>query len=245
MTGFEPGGEGFYVGYRPVPARHRRAARFSLAAALVIAVVLGFVLAKTMNDPGDGTWQADSVTTLEGVAFADPSAFLQTPEGPVLLVEAGKHGAGPRLRAVAGRSVEVTGSLIERGSWRMLELVPGDDGLKPSGSEGRFAGSREVGPTVAAVGELLDAKCFLGAMKPGRGRSHKSCAVLCIRGGIPALFVGVTDSGERIAAVVDPSGRLDRTGWLELVGEPVEVRGTLSAVGSLTVLDLESAEMMR
>ena len=43
---------------------------------------------------------------------------------------------------------------------------------------------------VTLRGEIVDSKCFLGVMVPGAGRTHKECASLCVRGGIPpALFV--------------------------------------------------------
>ena len=43
---------------------------------------------------------------------------------------------------------------------------------------------------VELTGEIVDSKCFLGVMVPGSGKTHKECASLCLRGGIPpALFV--------------------------------------------------------
>jgi len=37
-------------------------------------------------------------------------------------------------------------------------------------------------------GEIIDPKCFFGVMKPGSGKTHKSCAARCLSGGIPAVF---------------------------------------------------------
>jgi hypothetical protein len=38
------------------------------------------------------------------------------------------------------------------------------------------------------TGEIVDSKCFLGVMIPGSGKTHKDCASLCLRGGIPPAF---------------------------------------------------------
>ena len=78
------------------------------------------------------------------------------------------------------------------------------------------------------VGEIVDTKCYLGAMKPGRGKPHRSCASLCIRGGIPAALLVRTETGEReLIHLVDPAGRPLGPELLEWVGQPVEIVGLL------------------
>ncbi len=42
---------------------------------------------------------------------------------------------------------------------------------------------------VTLKGEIIDPKCYLGAMKPGGGKTHKACAMLCISGGVPPMLV--------------------------------------------------------
>lgn len=78
------------------------------------------------------------------------------------------------------------------------------------------------------VGEIVDTKCYLGAMKPGRGKPHRDCASLCIRGGVPAALLVRTQSGERsLVHLLNPQGQPLGHEVLEWVGEPVEVWGTL------------------
>lgn len=78
------------------------------------------------------------------------------------------------------------------------------------------------------LGEIVDTKCYLGAMKPGRGKPHRDCASLCIRGGIPAALLVRTASGERhLVHLLNLRGRPLGRELLEWVGEPVEVWGTL------------------
>ena len=38
-------------------------------------------------------------------------------------------------------------------------------------------------------GEIVDSKCHLGVMKPGEGPTHRDCAVRCLLGRIPPMFV--------------------------------------------------------
>ncbi len=78
------------------------------------------------------------------------------------------------------------------------------------------------------LGEIVDTKCYLGAMMPGRGKPHRDCASLCIRGGIPAALLVRTEGGERhLVHLLNPQGQPLGRELLEWVGEPVEVWGTL------------------
>ena len=78
------------------------------------------------------------------------------------------------------------------------------------------------------LGEIVDTKCYLGVMKPGRGKPHRDCASLCIRGGIPAALLVRTEGGERhLVHLLNPRGQPLGRELLEWMGEPVEVWGTL------------------
>lgn len=86
-------------------------------------------------------------------------------------------------------------------------------------------------------GEIVDTKCYLGAMKPGRGKPHRDCASLCIRGGIPAALLVRTKSGERrLVHLLDLQGQPLGREVLDWVGEPVEATGTLRRRGDRVLL---------
>ena len=56
-------------------------------------------------------------------------------------------------------------------------------------------------------GEVVDTKCYAGAMSPGDGKVHKACASLCLFGGIPPLFVArATDGTVRWFILADSEG---------------------------------------
>ncbi|MEL6795257.1 MAG: hypothetical protein AAFO89_00380 [Planctomycetota bacterium] len=224
-----------YVGYLPAPVRHRRFARLSFGVVLVLAGGIGFVGARFATNPGEGSWSSE-VSHVDGVLRTEPTTYLQTPDGPVLLVEIGKFGART-LNEVKDRPVRCRGTLIARGRHRMLELVTGESAVQPTEQAQRPQGAASDPRGVEVIGEIIDTKCYLGAMKPGAGPTHAACARLCIRGGIPAAIVGATPVGEQIWAVLDPgeSEVIDET-LLSAVGKPVRLRGVLTERSGLSVL---------
>jgi len=69
---------------------------------------------------------------------------------------------------------------------------------------------------------LLYNRRHLGVMNPGDGIVHRACANLCIRGGIPPIFV-FQDSGGQVHYTLlhTSSGERLRTDILPFVGRPV------------------------
>jgi hypothetical protein len=182
----------------------RAYARFlvPVAAGLVLAcAVAALVIARGQRSPGDGRWDDGQPTTFEGIVYAEPYAMIRVPgarpgdpPATILLVEEGKFGAKDRVRPFDRRPVHVAGTLLTREGWRMLELSAGEDGLRHTNlPEQELARLRRSSPRpqgqITLSGEIVDSKCYLGAMKPGGGRTHRGCARLCLKGGIPPLFV--------------------------------------------------------
>lgn len=237
-----------FIGWLPMS---RACARFlaPVAAGLVIAAaVSAALLARGQQSPGAGRWD-DGLTTFEGVAYAEPYAMIRIPgPGPgdppatVLLVGDGKFGAADRVRPFDGRPVRVSGTLLARDGWRMLELTAGEDGLRPADLPDEVvAGLRRSPPQqvgrVTLRGEIVDAKCYLGAMKPGGGRTHRGCALLCLRGGVPPLFVsrGGGPGPSVYLLVGDPLGPVPDA-LLEFAGLPVVVDASADQLDDVPVL---------
>lgn len=233
-----------FIGWFPMPPA---LARFLLPLALV-AVALGFILAAglsyTQRPSGPGRWDDSRAVSFEGIAIAEPYAMLRTPTETILLVEAGKFGAQDRLRPFDGQGARATGTLIERDGMKMLELADGDAGLQAIELKAESA-MEEVSTPVTLVGELVDSKCYLGAMKPGGGKTHKGCAVLCLRGGIPPLFLSKADGSVRYHLASDSHGRPLGEELFEFVGEPVIVTGQLMTGRGWPILKIESVQRSR
>lgn len=240
-----------FIGWLPMPRAYTRFLAPVAAGLVVAAAATAALLARGQRSPGDGRWDDGQATTFVGIASAEPYAMVRVPGaepgGPpatVLLVGEGKFGAKGRVRPYDGRPVRVAGTLLTRGGWRMLELAAGEDGLRPADLPAHeLAGLRRSPPRpvgrVTLRGEVVDAKCYLGAMKPGGGRTHRGCALLCLKGGIPPLFVsrGVgTDPSTYLLVGEDFGPAADSL--LDLAGLPVVVEADVDRVDDVAVLRL-------
>ncbi len=99
------------------------------------------------------------------------------------------------------------------------------------------------GVVVATLrGEILDSKCFLGAMRPGEGKTHKECAALCIAGGISPMLITRDERGTATYYLLtNSSGGAMGPEVLPLVADPVEIRGEVEHVGGLLRLRVRGA----
>lgn len=243
-----PDHDPFYIGWLRMP---RVFARFLAPVAVGIIIGAGVAactIALLQGSPVTGTWD-DQTTTFVGIVTAEPYAMIRVlPDEAnglprtILLVEEGKFGAKERVRMFDGQPVRVRGTRLSRGDRLMLELAPGDDGLSPATlSESvqaklRRPTPRSQGP-VSLRGEIVDSKCYLGAMKPGDGPTHRGCAILCLKGGIPPLFIP-KDVSQQTYLIVDASGTPLDSSVFDLVGQPVLLNGEQELWGDLPVLKL-------
>lgn len=218
--------ESFYVGYLPLPTADRRVLRVLIPTLFIVLAAVAAVVAWSQRDPGPAVWDTGQARAWTGLVRTDPYPVLETDEGIYLVVEAGKHTSRPRLEHLDGRAASLTGFLLERTGRRMIELEPGADAVTAAATTPRAPRPRTAGPEVVLTGEILDSKCYLGAMKPGDGKGHKACATLCIDGGIAPMLITTQPDGTAayyiLATTTDgPAGELVRP----FIGEPVRVRG--------------------
>jgi hypothetical protein len=242
-----------FIGWLPMP---RAYARFLLpvAAGLVVAAaVTAALIARGQRSPGDGHWDDGLTWTFTGIAYAEPYAMIRVPGAEpgdppftILLVEEEKFGAKDRVRPFDGRPVRVVGTLLARDGWRMLELTAGADGLRPVDlPEREIAGLRRSPPRplgrVTLRGEIVDSKCYLGAMKPGSGRTHRGCALLCLKGGVPPVFVSRNgDMGSTIYLLASEMLGPVNDSLLDLAGLPLAVDAHAECLDDIPVLRLTS-----
>lgn len=255
--------EPLYVGYRALPARDRAALRVIIPAFSIALGVLGGVIAGSQRNAGPGAWHAD-VRTFNGTLFTDPFPILVVDGRPHLLVAEGKHGVHDRVRELNGVWAQVRGTLIERSGRRLIEVSSSDDAVTRmlEGDAIRGAAPRDDASgssrPISILAEIVDGKCYLGAMKPGDAKGHKACATLCIEGGLPPLVIELKSLGSQFACPptsvqpdeifpllrVDGSTTLPPT-VLAMVGEPVRITGTLTSVRGVPVIDTTSAQITR
>ena len=246
--------EPMFIGWAETPPADRR---FFLRAGIGLttaAGLLGFGVAALQPQPGPGRWDPDAVREWRGIVSAEPYAMLRTNDlggGPrtALLSCLGKCGVAARIGALAGQAVVVTGSLIQRGPHSMIAVDEVGDWIRADNKAATdpalaFPAGQPLGE-VSLAGEILDSKCWFGAMRPADGKVHKACASLCIRGGIPPAFFARGSSGQGALMIMTASGRAYGPGLLGLVADPVRIRGNVQRVGDLLVLDAPLAQIER
>lgn len=236
------GRDDFYVGYLPLPATHRRRLRMVLPAIALMAAGVAVLVGWVQRDPGAAEWREET-ETVRGTLVTDPYPLVLTEEGRVvLLVDQGKQGARERAAGLSGRSVAATGRVLTRDGRTVLELVHGREAIQAGDAEAGAAPPQVLAPErVTLVGEIVDSKCYHGAMKPGDGKTHKACATLCISNGIPAMFIDETGR----AYLFSTGGTLLDDDSLSKVGERVEVTGEVTPLGQAQVLRADPRHVRR
>lgn len=236
----------FYVGYlaRGPRATMRRVRRLALGIGIG-AAALGALLARTLEHPGDGRFAWGESHSVQGrLCSADPARACCA-QGELLLVGRGKHAVPSALAAQLGQALELRGARIERDGVRLLEF----EQSRPSEPDAVRLLEPHAPQRLGRMqlsGEIVDSKCYFGVMNPGEGRAHRACAILCLRGGIPAVFVARDRSGARAhLLLLDERGERDNLPLLPWVGEAVQLEGEVWRRGAWLELWLAPADIRR
>lgn len=229
----------FYIGYLPkAPAPLARFTRRAIVAVTLGSLALAGLLAVTLPYFGTGTFEYGNPRDVTGVVRCDAAPRLTTAGTDYLLVGAGKNGVALEICGASGSEATLRGTLIERDGRKALEIastarpsIVGQGAAEPiAQSLGRFT----------LTGEIVDSKCYFGVMNPAEGRLHRACAVQCLRGGVPAVFVARDRAGDTIHLLVTgPAGQPINDALLRWAGEGVEARGEVLRQGQWLVWRLE------
>lgn len=240
----------FYVGYRPAPSEHRRAMKSFIILLALWLSMMGCVLVLTQRDPGDAVWDISNERTWSGTLVEHPYPML-IPDDPattsaMFVVAMGKRGAQDRLSAGYGHRVTLRGYELQREGRRMIELAESPDTIQigqPAAAQPAPATTPSESP-IELVGEIIDGKCYLGAMKPGDGFGHRACAMLCLRGGLPPMFVAEGETGRTLypLLIVDNSTQLDES-TMSKVARRVRLRARTATIAGLPVLYTSAQEI--
>lgn len=235
----------FYVGYLALPKRLRG----TIAALVIVLGVLitfdAWLVATLQPDAGDGHW-ADTPSEFVGTLTRDPYPMLRVNKGGVtktyVIVSDEKRGAEAALAKFAnGASIKLSGFEVERAAIGMIQLAATEMTVADAPSVAEPP--REIHGRITVKGEIVDSKCWLGVMRPGDGHIHKACASLCIRGGIPPMFVTRAEGVPSVMLLTLADGRaIPPEQILDFVADSVSLSGIVEKRGDLTVFkaDLDS-----
>jgi hypothetical protein len=244
----------FFVGYLPVPERTARRMKRAAFALVLVAIVVAAGLAAATGPFDRARFDFARATTWRGTIELRPVPVLvsraESPGAglaPLVrypLVAPGKHGAADLTAAFDGVAVRLSGKRIEREGTTMVEIVPGtierdERALPADGTPAPASRIDDLGPATV-TGEIVDSKCFLGVMNPGRLEVHRACAKRCIAGGIPPMLFARDAAGrESDLLLVDAQGRPINDRILGLVGRTVTLTGRLERRDDLRYLYVE------
>jgi hypothetical protein len=229
----------FFVGYLPFPRGLRRGYLVAIPVLIVLSIGVALWLANNQQSAGEGAWQLLETSTVTGRLSLDPYPVVHTADGEsVLVVIQGKRGATEPAAPFAGQMVTVTGFDVRRGGWQMLEIpktgaiVAAPDITEVAMPEAQLLGADSL------LGEIVDSKCFLGVMKPGGGKVHRSCASLCLLGGMPPMLVVNTEEGRYGYVIINSDGSSAARRLAGQVAMPVKLTGEFERRGDLVYIRL-------
>ena len=242
----------FYVGY--LPKAPKRVARFVLIIVLVLFLIgggMGYFLSFSHRTINNGVYEFGELTEITGKLHLDPIPYIRIKEGGIgkniMLIDFGKFGARSSVEkirdAVGGDldkvDVTIRGTLIYHDGFTLMELTESENALI-SFSAGQSEMSVRPLINKTLKGEIVDPKCYFGSMKPGQSKPHRSCASLCIAGGIPPVLVVPTpENTAKYYILKGEDGRDVNQEILDKIAQSVSVTGMSTKLNEWNILYLE------
>lgn len=233
----------FYIGYeRQTPGVVARRVRLILLCMLFVTVAVAIAVVVGQSRLPASFFEYGKEREFEGVILERPVPMLLVERpGSVAglpkhsryaLVGLGKHGVEERVRGLDGRRIRLLGSRIYRDGLMMIEIREDSIEIIPAEREKDIGSKRDWLGVQTLAGEIVDSKCYLGVMNPGNRTTHRECAIRCLSGGIPALFVVENLKGEKAALwLVSLDDTAVGPQVLDLVARPVEITGEVTREG--------------
>ncbi len=248
----------FYIGYLPkMPESFKRLIRPTAVILIVTAIGFGVLFALSQQPFARSFFEFGNVQEFAGTIQAEPVPFLLVEKEELNnglpaffrypLVGEGKHGVADKVAEIDGMRVSLKGTLIYRDGLRMIEVV--SDSVVPIPGDSPNIQTEETPKSLGRMtlrGEIIDSKCYLGVMNPGNQKTHRDCAVACLRGGVPALYVVKDGNGNTSELwLVSETGEAINEPILDYVAEPVEVDGRVTRQGDQLFFFIDPKKLRR
>ena len=245
----------FYVGYLSLPKGYRRFLLVLLPLLVIGAIAAAVVMTSQQNDPGDGSWNLSEPIEHTGILTTAPYPMLIVNSEPgiparrILLATTGKLGGDNFALPDNPHIATISGYPIGRERTLLLTIENAERDIKIDRPTALIGDIESLG-RATLIGQIIDPKCYFGAMKPGEGKVHKACATLCIRGGIPPMFITHDIDGNRTDyLLVDQNGRGltgdALTALLPFIADPVKIEGRIERHDNLLIFRIDPARIER
>ena len=236
----------FFIGWAGLPRSLYGFIALAAAAGAAVAAVFAVLVLVALPPRETGSWDSGD---FEGILVTKPYALVRvpaagsTPAHSVLLVDNWKYGVtlGPDFHA--GQAVHAKGYALSRGQVTILQLA---DALQPAAHPIAALPALSDAGVQTLSGEIVDGKCWAGAMNPGDGKAHRGCGSLCLLGNVPALFIPRGASPSPWYVLADADGNALDEAIRAHVGEPQTLRGHVYDAGDLHEfrIDRETADRL-
>lgn len=248
----------FYIGYvEKIPMRTKGALKRIVFFLLLIFILSAVLFSTGQNEFKNSTFELGQVNELTGTLYKYPTPMLrvQVAENSyknIVLLGFGKFGADKEIQEieaevsqVEGMEITLKGTLIYYDGKTLLQL---EKDHKPHKILKKSRQSRPLKFNLGSAeleGEIIDPKCYFGVMKPGFGKIHRSCAVRCISGGIPPVFLTSNEHGESSYYIItDMQGNAINKDILPYVGKPIKISGQLEQIEDWLVLKTDISKIV-
>ena len=230
------------------PATRRFLNRFVLVV-LGSILVVAFLFSFFQNPFKNSTFELSTETKITGTFHQSPYPMLRVELAPneyknIVLLGFGKSSANPYLeelilsdKKLEGSVLNIEGNLIYYNGKTLLQITS-DEKVTLTKLEGKAPQTSKLGE-VSLEGEIIDPKCYFGVMKPGFGKIHRSCAIRCISGGIPPVFVSRDQENNPLYDfLTDMNGAPLHKEYMALVGKPSNLTGDLEKLEHCQLLQI-------
>ncbi len=232
----------FYIGYLPkMPKGIAEAVRPFVFLLIVLVFIFAIVFLVGQQPFAKSYFEFGNVKDFEGTIQARPIPFLLIEKAEknndlptferIPLVAFGKDGADELVKDFNGQRVKLKGTKIYRDDMQMIEVVA-DSIERSTGETSSLEEKEESLGRQTLKGEIIDSKCYLGVMNPGNHKTHKSCAINCLRGGIPPMFLVKDKAGNKSELwLLNEKAEAINKQILDYVAEPIEMTGEVKRKG--------------
>lgn len=244
----------FYIGYKDeMPAALRNFTKKIVWSLLFCAVAFGVILPHGLEPMKESSFNFSERVTKKGILIKSPVPILRTQNENTtvdyLLVSAGKFTAFKTMDLLEadksidleGREVELSATEISYDNKSMLELTEGIESFTYIGDKKELNDSSIFSGSEKLHGEIVDPKCFFGAMNPATGKLHKSCAVRCLLGGIPAVLA----TEDNYYIILGNTGESINGNLISVVGEDVILEGKVTTINNWNYLWLGNPDEIK
>ncbi len=254
----------FYIGWnKVVPLIFRKSVLYFVTVAMLLSSMLIWLFAFHQEHLANSSFNFEQVKHLNGAISTVPFAHItvvagrKSDGGPLLkvfpLVNADKFGASSTIKNWlqangASKSAFATVDVLMLHRDDVFALQLNHDQASIQKSTERFdmgiENTQALGDTMLS-GEIIDPKCYLGAMNPGEGKPHRSCAIRCISGGIMPMLTWMNGNKREYAVLTGSYGRPINKEVLFAVAEPVRIRGKLFTLENWKWFEIEPSAIER